>query len=90
MGGIEWDKGGAWGGTREGHGVGHVAGQGRGMGRGRANPRSHLMTYDHVISVHRTDCIFSPDEQMIVTGVSVKKEPGVEVQLSNDNVSPCR
>lgn len=25
-----------------------------------------------------TDCIFSPDEQMIVTGISVKKEPGVE------------
>lgn len=25
-----------------------------------------------------TDCIFSPDEHMIVTGVSVKKEPGVE------------
>ena len=33
-----------------------------------------------VMYVCRTDCIFSPDEQMIVTGVSVKKDPGTEVR----------
>jgi len=48
------------------------------------NPKSSLATFDELSNFGETDCIFSPDDRLIVTGTSVKKGEGTGLLVFYD------